>query len=93
MASSVAQVIGELQGGACIDNSGIASALDDKLATAQAEIGAGQTQYAIATMNALLNQLRSQVGKHVSTTCVYNGQSFNPDAVLITDVQWLQASL
>jgi hypothetical protein len=48
---------------------------------------------ASSTLNALLNQLGSQAGKHIHTSCTYNGVSFNPDAVLVTDVRALLASL
>ena len=89
---STMQVIGEIQGAACIDP-GIVSALNEKLTTAQAEIAAGDTQDAIGTLTAVTNQLQSQAGKHISTTCTYKGTPFNPDAVLLADVQALSASL
>jgi beta-propeller repeat-containing protein len=91
--ASMMQVVGELQGAACIDNSGVASALNDKLTTAQTEIAAGDVVDASGTLNALLNQLGSQAGKHIHTSCTYSGVSFNADAVLVADTQALLASL
>jgi len=71
----------------CIDNSGIVGALNAKLTVAQNALDAGQTQTQINTLQALLNQLYAQAGKHIKTSCVDgSGTPFNPDAVLISDV-------
>ena len=71
----------------CIDNSGIAGALNAKLSAAQSALSAGQTQTEVNTLQALLNQLYAQAGKHIKTTCVDgSGTTFNPDATLIADV-------
>ena len=86
-------VIGVLQAAGCIDNSGISGALTSKLAAAQAYIAAGQIQDAINTLTALLNQLQAQAGKHIMTTCMVNGVTFNPVTVLINDVRALLLSL
>ena len=87
-------VIGTDQALGCIDNSGISGALQSKLNAAQADIAAGKIQEAINTLKALLNQLQAQAGKHISTSCKDgSGNTFNPDAVLIADVQGILASL
>lgn len=87
-------VIGADQALGCIDNSGISSALNSKLAAAQADITAGKIQEAVNTLEALLNQLQAQAGKHIKTSCKdSSGNTFNPDAVLIADVKALLASL
>jgi hypothetical protein len=87
-------VIGTEQALGCIDNSGIANALTSKLAQAQQFINAGNIQAAINTLTALLNQLYAQQGKHIKTSCTdSNGNTFDPDQVLIADVQALLASL
>ena len=87
-------VIGTDQALGCIDNSGISGALQSKLNAAQADIAAGKIQEAINTLKALLNQLQAQAGKHISTSCKDgSGNTFNPDAVLIADVQGILSSL
>jgi hypothetical protein len=71
----------------CIDNSGIAGALNAKLSAALNALNAGQTQTEVNTLQALLNQLYAQAGKHIKTACVDgSGATFNPDAVLVSDV-------
>jgi hypothetical protein len=67
--AGITNVINEEQTLGCIDNSGIAGALNAKLAAAQADITAGQAQQAINTLKALLNQLQAQQGKHIAATC------------------------
>jgi uncharacterized repeat protein (TIGR01451 family) len=83
-------VINTDQGLGCIDNSGIIGALQSKLNAAQNAFNSGQTQVEINTLQALLNQLYAQAGKHIKTACTDDsGQSFNPDAVLVSDVNAL----
>jgi hypothetical protein len=77
----------------CIDNYGIANAVNSKLAEAHADINAGKIQHAKSVLNYLLNFLHAQRGKHIHTTCTVNEVTFDPDAVLIADVQALVASL
>jgi hypothetical protein len=88
-----ASVIDALTAAGCIDNSGISGALINKLTEAQQEIDAGQIQQAIRTLNALLNQLLAQSGKHIGSTCTIDGQTFNPSEVLINDVRAILATL
>jgi hypothetical protein len=91
---SIVTVIGIDQALGCIDNSGIASALTDKLAAAQAYIAAGDIKDAINTLMALLNQLQAQDGKHIKRYCLdSNGNPFDPWQTLVADVQALLASL
>jgi hypothetical protein len=92
-ASGTSTVVSGLEAAGCIDNSGISGALIDKLARAQAYIDAGNIQAAINTLNALLNQLQAQAGKHIGTTCTVGNDTFDPSAVLITQVEALLASL
>jgi hypothetical protein len=92
-ASGTAEVIDGMTAIGCIDNSGVSGALLAKLAQAQAFIDAGKTQAAINTLNALLNQLQAQRGKHIATTCTQNGTTFDPTEVLIAQVQALLQSL
>jgi len=71
----------------CIDNSGIGGALNAKLSAALSALNAGQTQTEVNTLQALLNQLSAQAGKHIKTACVDGGGStFNAAATLISDV-------
>ncbi len=92
-ASSITNVIGNLLSAGCIDNSGIVTALTSKLSGAQAAIGAGNIQTAINILTAMKNQLQSQSGKHIATSCTIGGVTFNPVAVLLADVQALIDSL
>jgi uncharacterized repeat protein (TIGR01451 family) len=70
-----------------IDSSGVATALNAKLAVAQSAMDMGQTQTEINTLQALLSQLNELSGKHIKTYWLDgNGQAFNPAAVLIGDV-------
>jgi hypothetical protein len=92
--ASVTNVITQEQALGCIDNSGVSNALTMKLAQAQQLIAAGDVQGAINTLEALLNQLYAQQGKHIKSTCTdANGNTFDPDQVLIADVQALLANL
>jgi len=87
--SSLTDVIGQLLGAGCIDNSGIASALTSKLAAAQAAINAGNLQAAINILTAFIHQVQAQAGKHIALSCGVNGITLNSDAVLISDAQAL----
>jgi hypothetical protein len=91
--SSIANVIGQLFNGGCIDNSGIVTALTSKLAAAQATISAGNNQTAINNLNAFENQLSAQNGEHIAASCTIGGVTFNPATVLSTDAQSLITSL
>lgn len=91
--AGVTDVIDTLLALGCIDNAGVGNAFTTKLAQAQAAIDAGDTQTAINILTALLRQLQAQSGKHLKTSCTYNGQTFDPVSVLITQVQSLLTSL
>jgi uncharacterized repeat protein (TIGR01451 family) len=85
--AGTANVINSDLGLGAIDNSGIGTALLSKLSVAQTALNGGQTQTEINVLQALLNQLYAQAGKHIKTAWVDRaGQSFNPDAVLVSDV-------
>ena len=92
-AGGAGTVVGGLTDAGCIDNGGISGSLLGKLNDAQAEIDAGKIQGAINTLNALLNQLQAQSGKHITTSCTVNGQTFNAADLLIQDVRAILASL
>jgi uncharacterized repeat protein (TIGR01451 family) len=88
--AGTANVINTDVGLACIDNSGIGTALTSKLAVAQTALNAGETQVETNTLQATLDQLYAQAGKHIKTACLDgSGLSFNPDAVLVSDVNGL----
>jgi hypothetical protein len=91
--ASVISVVDVLTTAGCVDSSGVGNAFKSKLASAQALLNAGQTQAAINTLRALLNQLLAQRGKHLSTACTVNGQQVDAAAVLIADVQAMLAGL
>ena len=92
--SGTSTVVGELQALGCINNTGISGSLLSKLATAQAEITAGDIKSAINTLDALLHEIEAQSGNHIGTTCTdSNGNQFNPVQVLTADVEALLASL
>jgi hypothetical protein len=67
-----------------IDRSGIANALSSKLTAAQTFITAGDNQTATNVLQAILNQLNAQSGKHINASAA---------SALITDTQALQLSL
>ena len=92
-ASGTTSVIGTLLAAGCIDNAGIANALTSKLAAAQSAISAGNAQTAINILNAFIDQLEAQAGKHIATSCTIGGVTFNPVTVLLSDVQGLIGSL
>lgn len=92
-ASSLSNVINQLLGAGCIDNSGIATALLAKLTAAQSDIAAGSLSTAINTLKAFINQVNAQSGKHIATSCTIGSVTFNPVTVLIADAQGLINSL
>ncbi len=91
--AGVAEVIGDLVGLGCVDSAGVGNAFSVKLAQAQAAIAAGDTQTAINLLQALLQQLQAQAGKHLKTTCIDSSGTFNPVQVLIDHVSKLLQSL
>ena len=92
--AGIIDVINEMTALGCVDSAGVSSAFITKLAQAKAAIDSGKTQVAINTLTALLNQLRAQAGKHVTTTCNDgNGGTFDAAQVLINYVEALLASL
>lgn len=91
--AGVTQVVGADQAAGCIDNAGVANAITSLLAQAQADIDAGDARDAKTVLDDLLALLQAQRGKHIHTTCTIDSVTFDPDAVLIADVQALLASL
>jgi len=82
--AGITNVIGRFLSSGAIDNYGIANALTNKLSTAQSFISAGDNQTAINVLQALLNQLNAQSGKHIAPSAA---------SVLISDTQALQTSV
>lgn len=91
--ASITQVVNAELGAACIDSAGVANAITNKLAQAQADINAGDITDARSVLNGLVGLLQAQFGKHIRTACTIGGVTFNADAVLVTDVQALLMSL
>jgi hypothetical protein len=91
--SGITQVVGAEQALGCIDSAGVANAITSKLAQAQAYIDAGDVISARAALADLLALLIAQSGKHIHASCTINNVTFDPDAVLIADVEALLASL
>jgi len=91
--SGITQVVGAEQALGCIDNAGVANAITSKLAQAQADIDAGDVISARAALADLLALLIAQNGKHIHASCTINNVTFDPDAVLIADVEALLAGL
>jgi hypothetical protein len=67
----------------------VANALTSQLAEAEAHKQAGQRSNSINTLNAVINLIEAQKGKHITLSCTINNTTFDPAAVLITDVQSL----
>ena len=91
--SGITSVIGQLLTSGAITNSGIANALTSKLSNAQAAISAGQINTAINILVAFINQVQAQSGKHILSSFTLGGVTFNPAAVLISDITALIANL
>ncbi len=85
--------MGQLLAAGCIDNAGIANALNAKLTAAKNAIAAGHIMTAVNILNALINQIQAQDGKHILSTCTLNGVTFSPAAALIAEVLSLIDSL
>jgi SdrD B-like domain len=84
--------VNELVSLGCVDN--ISQSLLSKISAAQNLNGKGQTQAAINTLSALINETQAQAGKHISTTCTDpSGRPFNPVQLLLGDTQYLQGTL
>jgi len=64
-----------------IDNKGIYNSLSKKLEHAQKQLDKGKTKQAINQLNAFLNQLETQKGKHVNEQA-YNLLHFNAEALI-----------
>jgi 2',3'-cyclic-nucleotide 2'-phosphodiesterase (5'-nucleotidase family) len=65
-----------------IDNAGIRSSLLDKLASAKTLFDGGQTKAAINQLNAFINHVKAQSGKHITKAAA---------ATLIADATWMIA--
>jgi len=90
---STTNVINQVLIGGCIDNSGVANALTSKLAAAESALNAGNPQVAFNILTALLYQLQTQSGEHISTSCTIGGVTFNAATTLLGDVQSMIAAL
>ncbi|MFO7888919.1 MAG: hypothetical protein R6V04_01115 [bacterium] len=64
-----------------IDNKGIYNSLSKKLENAQKQLEKGKTKQALNHLNAFLNQLKAQKGKHVNEEA-YNLLHFNVEALI-----------
>jgi hypothetical protein len=81
-----------LQALGCID--GLGQSLIAKISAAQDHAGNGQIQAAVNTLQALIQQIEAQAGKHIATGCKDpNGRAFDTLQLLIGDIRYLQASL
>jgi 2',3'-cyclic-nucleotide 2'-phosphodiesterase/3'-nucleotidase/5'-nucleotidase len=67
-----------------IDNAGIQNSLLDKLNTAQMQMNKGNVKAAINALNAFINAVMAQSGKHIKSDAA---------SLLITDAQWVIAQL
>ena len=84
--------VNDLQALGCIDN--ISQSLIAKISAAKDLIAKGLIKAAINTLSALTHEVQAQAGKHISTTCHDpNGRPFDPVQFLLSDIQYLQASL
>ena len=90
---AVTGVIAAFQAAGAIDNSGIANALAAKLADAKAAADAGDTKRAANSLDALINQIHAQAGKHIASTATVDGVTIEPPNVLLADVRDLLAAL
>ncbi len=91
--SSLNNVINKMTAAGCIDNRGVSNALIAKVTAAQTAIRAGNIRTATNLLNALLQQISAQSGKHIATSCTASGTTFSPVDVLTGDIQILIATL
>jgi hypothetical protein len=82
---AISDVVGQMLLVGCIDNAGIANALNAKLTAAQGEIAGVSTKTAINILSAFTHQVRAQSGKHITAACTVAGVTFDPATVLMTD--------
>jgi len=85
--------VNTLQAQGCIDNAGIAAALNSKLNASQNSVTGGQLHAAVNALGAFMNQVQAQAGKHIATTCTIGGNTFNPVSLLIADARAVIGSL
>lgn len=85
--------IEQLLAAGCINNSGVASALNSMISEGQAAISAGGTDVASNRLTAFINQVEAQSGKHIGSSCTMGGITFNPAETLINDATALISSL
>jgi len=67
-----------------IDNGGIANSLTQKLENAQKDLDKGKTKNAISKLEAFINEVQAQSGKHITVDAAN---------LLIADAQWVIAHL
>jgi hypothetical protein len=67
-----------------IDNQGIANSLTQKLENAQKDLDKGKIDTAINKLQAFINEVQAQSGKHITTEAA---------DLLIADAQWVIAHL
>ena len=63
---SLSSLVGELLAAGMIDNAGIANSLISKADAAASQIAQGNTQAAKNQLNAFINELDAQNGKHIT---------------------------
>jgi diketogulonate reductase-like aldo/keto reductase len=76
LTSSVSRFLAEGK----IDNTGIANSLTKKLQNAQKSLDKGQLKTAVNQLNAFINEVQAQSGKHIAADAA---------ALLIEDAQWI----
>jgi hemerythrin-like domain-containing protein len=67
-----------------IDNHGIANSLTQKLENVQKDLDKGKVKNAISQLEAFINEVQAQSGKHITTEAAN---------LLIADAQWVIAHL
>jgi len=55
----------------CIDNKGVANSLDQELKAAKNALDQGQVDTAVNILNAFINEVEAQSGKHISPRCAH----------------------
>lgn len=90
--NSLGEDVTNLSALGCIDN--LSQSLLAKISSAQNLVSKGQTQAAVNTLAALIQEIQAQAAKHISTTCKDpNNRTFDPVQLLLEDARYMQMSV
>jgi hypothetical protein len=80
------RTINEFAQAGFIDNAGVAHSLTSLLHNATSSLERGNVNAARGQLQALKNHVEAQAGKHIATVATDGGQTINPAAILIANI-------